>query len=129
MKRVEREQMKVIYSTFDSETQKLRLYNLTKGKARVTISDLDDGAEIDVADYVLYEDDGAVRKDGTPVSKQQVGVLAQDGSTYVSASPTVYTSIADFVEVMGEDANTGVTFVVRKTKSKGGRTYTSVDFK
>ncbi len=121
--------MKVNYCSFDSAAQKLRLYNLTKGKSRVTLSDLDDGAEIDVADYVLYEEENAItRKDGSTVNQKQVGIMDQNGTMYVSASPTVYSSIADFVEVMGEDACTVCKFIVRKTKSKGGRTFTSVDF-
>ena len=99
------------------EFSNLEVYNMTKSHKLNTLKNLEDGAILEVAGYMEWED----IKEETGESTELMSILTTDGETYVTQSDTFRRDFLDIVEIF--EHKFPITIEHGVGKSKAGREY------
>ena len=99
------------------EFSKLEVYNMTKSHNLKTLKELENGAKIEVAGVMEWED----TNDETGESTSLVSILDTDGTAYVTQSDTFKRDLFDIIGIF--DGEFPITIEHGIGKSKAGREY------
>ena len=99
------------------EFSKLEVYNMTKSHNLKTLKELENGAKIEVAGVMEWED----TNEETGESTELMSLLTTDGAAYVTQSDTFKRDFFDIVEIF--EHNFPITIEHGVGKSKAGREY------
>ena len=99
------------------EFSKLEVYNMTKSHNLKTLKELENGAKIEVAGVMEWED----TNDETGEVTSLVSILDTDGMAYVTQSDTFKRDFLDIVEIF--EHKFPITIEHGIDKSKAGREY------
>ena len=99
------------------EFSNLEVYNMTKSHKLNTLKNLEDGAKIEVAGFMEWED----TNEETGEVTELMSLLTTDGVAYVTQSDTFKRDFFDIVEIY--DHNLPITIEHGVGKSKAGREY------
>ena len=99
------------------EFSKLEVYNMTKSHNLKTLKELENGAKIEVAGVMEWEDTNEETGDATEL----MSLLTTDGTAYVTQSDTFKRDFFDIVEIF--EHNFPITIEHGVGKSKAGREY------
>lgn len=99
------------------EFSNLEVYNMTKSHKINTLKNLEDGAKLEVAGFMEWED---INEETGEVT-ELMSLLTTDGETYVTQSDTFKRDFFDIVEIF--DHNFPITIEHGVGKSKAGREY------
>ena len=97
---------------------KAEIFNLTKGSGTL-LKNVDEGTVIEIDKLVVIQDD-KVTKDGEVKTTDIMHIIAKDGNTYSTESPTFQRTVLDAVEFMETEQ---LTFELVRQKSKAGRVF------
>lgn len=111
-----KESMKIVVQYGDFT--KAEIFNLTKG-AGTLLKNVEDGKIIDIEKLVVIQDD-KLSKDGEIKTTDIMHIVAKDGVTYSTESPTFQKTVLDAVEFMETEQ---LTFELVRQKSKAGRVF------
>ena len=106
------EKIKITYPETELSREQLYRHTVARG---TSLKDVDDGTKILVKEIVSYED-----ADGQKI----ISMLDEENKHYVSSSTIFREELAKIVDIFG---STGITLVIRKIVSKGGRTYVTCE--
>lgn len=100
------------------ELTKVERYRLTLSPEILTLQKVADDEPIEVSAFCEFED---VNEETGEIS-ELLGILSNDGHSYVTQSKTFKESFRNIADIFAED---GETFTIRKIsgKTKGGRDY------
>lgn len=99
------------------EFSNLEVYNMTKSHKLNTLKNLENGAELEVAGFMEWEDTNKETGETTEL----LSLLTTDGATYVTQSDTFKRDFFDIVEIF--DNEFPITIEHGIGKSKAGREY------
>ena len=99
------------------EFSKLEVYNMTKSHNLKTLKELENGAKIEVAGVMEWEDTNDETGEVTPL----VSILDTDGTAYVTQSDTFKRDLFDIIGIF--DGEFPITIEHGIGKSKAGREY------
>lgn len=99
------------------EFSNLEVYNMTKSHKLNTLKNLEDGAKLEVAGFMEWED---INEETGEVT-ELMSLLTTDGAVYVTQSDTFKRDFFDIVEIL--DHNFPITIEHGVGKSKAGREY------
>ena len=99
------------------EFSKLEVYNMTKSHNLKTLKELENGAKIEVAGVMEWED----TNDETGYVTPLVSILDTDGTAYVTQSDTFKRDLFDIIGIF--DGEFPITIEHGIGKSKAGREY------
>ena len=99
------------------EFSNLEVYNMTKSHKLNTLKNLENGAKIEVAGFMEWED----TNEETGEVTELMSLLTTDGAAYVTQSDTFKRDFFDIVEIF--DYNFPITIEHGVGKSKAGREY------
>lgn len=99
------------------EFSNLEVYNMTKSHKLNTLKNLENGAKIEVAGFMEWED--VNEETGEPT--ELMSLLTADGATYVTQSNTFKRDFFDIVEIFNHEFP--ITIEHGIGKSKAGREY------
>ena len=99
------------------EFSKLEVYNMTKSHNLKTLKELENGAKIEVAGVMEWEDINDETGEVTPL----VSILDTDGTAYVTQSDTFKRDLFDIIGIF--DGEFPITIEHGIGKSKAGREY------
>lgn len=95
----------------------LEVYNMTKSHKLNTLKNLENGAKLEVAGIMEWED----VNEETGVKAELLSILATDGTTYVTQSDTFKRDLFDIIEIF--EHKFPITVEHGVDKSKAGREY------
>ena len=107
--------VKITYKS--QEFSNLEVYNMTKSHKLNTLKNLENGAELEVAGFMEWED----TNEETGEATELLSLLTTDGTTYVTQSETFKRDFYDIVEIF--DHEFPITIEHGVGKSKAGREY------
>ena len=99
------------------EFSNLEVYNMTKSHKLNTLKNLENGAKLEVAGFMEWED----VNEETGESTELMSLLTTDGDAYVTQSDTFKRDFFDIVEIF--EHNFPITIEHGVGKSKAGREY------
>lgn len=99
------------------EFSNLEVYNMTKSHKLNTLKNLENGAKLEVAGFMEWED----TNEETGEVVELMSLLTTDGTAYVTQSDTFKRDFLDIVEIF--DHNFPITIEHGIDKSKAGREY------
>ena len=99
------------------EFSKLEVYNMTKSHNLKTLKELENGAKIEVAGVMEWEDTNDETGEVTPL----VSILDTNGTAYVTQSDTFKRDLFDIIGIF--DSEFPITIEHGIGKSKAGREY------
>lgn len=101
------------------ELTKVERYKLTLSPEITTVQDLEDNTVIEVVAYCEFDDINEV----TGEVAHLLGILAKDGSSYVTQSATFKRSFSDIADIFADDGESE--FSIRKISgtSKAGLSF------
>ena len=99
------------------EFSNLEVYNMTKSHKLNTLKNLENGAKLEVAGFMEWED----TNEETGEVTELMSLLTTDGTAYVTQSDTFKRDFFDIVEIF--DHNFPITIEHGVGKSKAGREY------
>lgn len=105
--------VKITYP-LDVELTREQMYRHTVARGE-SLKNLDDNTEIDVKEIVAYE---------TEEGNKIISILDNDNRHYVSNSSIFRDELAKIVDIFG---STGIKLRIRKSVSKGGRTFVTCE--
>ena len=100
-----------------NKSQELEVYNMTKSHKLNTLKNLENGAKLEVAGFIEWEDIN--EETGEPT--ELMSLLTTDGTVYVTQSDAFKRDFFDIVEIF--DHNFPITVEHGVGKSKAGREY------
>lgn len=95
----------------------LEVYKMTKSRNLNTLKNLEDGAKLEVAGFMEWED----VNEETGETTQLMSLLTTDGTTYVTQSDTFKRDFFDIVEIF--EHSFPITLEHGVSKTKAGREY------
>ena len=99
------------------EFTNLEVYNMTKSHKLNTLKELENGAKLEVAGFMEWED----VNEETGETVNLLSILTTDGATYVTQSDTFKRDLFDIIEIFEHKFPIAVEHGVGK--SKAGREY------
>ena len=99
------------------EFSNLEVYNMTKGHKLNTLKNLENGAILEVAGFMEWED----TNEETGEATELMSLLTTDGAAYVTQSDTFKCDFLDIIEIF--DHKFPITIEHGVGKSKAGREY------
>ena len=99
------------------EFSNLEVYNMTKSHKLNTLKNLEDGAKLEVAGFMEWED----TNEETGETTELMSLLTTDGEAYVTQSDTFKRDFFDIVEIF--EHNFPITIEHGVGESKAGREY------
>ena len=106
------EKIKITYPETELSREQVYRHTVARG---TSLKDVEDGTVITVKEIVSYE---------TEEGQKIISMLDENNRHYVSNSGVFREELAKIVDIFG---STGITLVIRKIVSKGGRTYVTCE--